>query len=63
MGNREKIALRWLIQRAGEKTTWVGAAGLAALVGININLDGMEPVINLFGGIAGLAAMLYPERK
>lgn len=62
MGIREQIALRWLVKRAGEKTTWAGVAGMAALIGINIDIDSLEPVINLFGSVAGLAAVLYPEK-
>lgn len=54
--------MKALAQRMKEPSTWAGLSILAGLFGVNIAPEIMQPVIQAVTGIAGVAAVMLPER-
>lgn len=52
----------WISARAGEYSTWVGIAGLFALVGYQINPDALSQIAQLAGLIASGGLIVVKDK-
>ena len=53
-------ALKWLVDRAKEGSTWAGAAILAAAIGVNPEY--VQPGISVIVAVAAFVAMLLKDK-
>ena len=54
--------VKWISARAGEHSTWVGVAGLFALVGYQINPDALSQIAQLAGLIASGGLIVVKDK-
>ena len=52
-----------LAERFKEPSSWAGLAGLAVLVGFNLDPNLLQSIVYVGAGLAGLGAVLLPEGK
>lgn len=55
--------MNWLLNRLREKTTWMGIFTLLGLVGIQIEPEFREIIINAVLAVAAIAAFVYRENR
>lgn len=55
--------MNWLKARAGEYSTWVGIAGIFALVGYQINPDALSQIAQLAGLIASGGLIVVKDKQ
>ena len=58
-----KPVLTWILDRAQEKTTWLGILGLASTIGWYIDPAVVTQIAQVGAAIASLILMLTGEKK
>lgn len=53
--------MKFTSERLKEPSTWAGIAGLAVLLGANV--DQAQAVAHALAGVAGVVAVFMPEKK
>lgn len=53
--------MKWFVDRAKERSTWIGVAGLLGILGIQIDDGTMEMLSQFAVAGAGLAAVIMKE--
>lgn len=55
--------MQWFVDRAKERSTWVGIVALLGMLGVQVDDGTIELVSQLVVAAAGLAAVFMREKK
>lgn len=55
--------LKFILDRAKERSTWIGLIAVAGVVGVKIDAAAVDQVVQIAGGVAGLLAIVWPDKK
>lgn len=55
--------MSWIIDRARERSTWIGLTGLASAIGLNLQPEVSEAIVSTGLAAASLISILTTDRR